>query len=81
MVLKCTILGAGVFSIECFGLWVSGLVFSLNVPNEFGVGFWATLMSNNCEGTDAMARDVVDGSKGVVDDLGQDNATCLSGAV
>ena len=44
MVLKCTILGVGVFSIECFGLWVSGLVFSLNVPNEFGVGFWATLV-------------------------------------
>ena len=81
MVLKCTILGAGVFSIECFGLWVSGLVFSLNVPNEFGVGFWATLVSNNCEGTDAMARDVVDGSKGVVGGLGQNNATCLSGAV
>ena len=40
VVLKCTILGAGVFLIECFGLWVSGLVFSLNVPNEFGVGFW-----------------------------------------
>ena len=81
MVLKCTILGAGVFSIECFGLWVSGLVFSLNVLDESGDGFWATLVSNNCEGTDAMARDVVDGSKGVVDDLGQDNATCLSGAV
>ena len=46
-----------------------------------GVGFWTTLVSNNCEGTDAMARDVVDGSKGVVDDLGQDNATCLSGAM
>ena len=38
-------------------------------------------MSNNCEGTDAMARDFVDGSKGVVGDLGQNNATCLSGAV
>ena len=81
MVLKCTILGGGVCSIECFGLWVSGLVFSLNVPNEFGVGFWATLVPNNCEGTDAMARDVVDGSKGVVGYLGQDNATWLSGAV
>ena len=81
MVLICTILGAGVFSIECFGLWVSGLVFSLNVPNEFGVGFWATLVSNNREGTDAMARDVVEGYDGVVGDLGQDNPTCLSGAV
>ena len=80
MVLICTMLDAGVFSIECFGLWVSGL-FSLNVPNEFGVGFWATLVSNNCEGTDAMARDVVDGYEGVVDGRGQDNATCLSGAV
>ena len=81
MVLKCTILSAGVVSIECFGLRVSGLVFSLNVPNEFGVGFWATLVSNNCEGTDAMAKDVVDGSKGVASGIGQDNATCLSSAV
>ena len=69
------------FSIECFRLWVSGLVFSLNVPNEFGVGFWATLMSNNCEGTDAMARDIVEGYEGVVSGLRHDNATCLSGAV
>ena len=51
------------------------------MSNEFGVGFWATLVSNNCEGTDAMARDVVEGYDGVVGDLGQDNATCLSGAV
>ena len=69
------------FSIECFGLWVSGLVFSLNVPNEFGVGFWATLMSNNCEETDAMARDVVEGYEGVASRLGQDDTTCLSDAV
>ena len=61
MVLKCTILDAGMFSIECFGLWVSGLVFFLKVPNEFGDGFWATLVSNNCEGTEAMARDVEEG--------------------
>ena len=27
-------LDAGVFSIECFGLWVSGLVFSLNELND-----------------------------------------------
>ena len=58
VVLKCTMLSAAVFSIECFGLWVSGLVFTLIVPNEFVVEFWATLVSNNCEGTDAMARDV-----------------------
>ena len=61
VVLKCTILDAGVFSIECFGLLVSGLVFTLNVPNEFGVGFWATLVSNNREGTEAMAGDVDEG--------------------
>ena len=63
--------------------WFVGVrsCFLPQMPNEFGVGFWATLVSNNCEGTDAMARDVVDGSKGVVGDLGQDNATCLSGAV
>ena len=72
---------AGVFSIECFGLWVLSLVFSLNVLVDSGDGFWATLVSNNCEGTDAMARDVVDGYEGVVGDLGQNNATCLSGAV
>ena len=81
MVLKCTILGAGVFSIECFGLWVSGLVFSLNVPNEFGVGFWATLVSNNREGTEELPRDVVEGYEGVVSGRVQDNASCLSGAV
>ena len=81
MVLKCTILGVGVFSIECFGLWVSGLVFSPNVPNEFGDGFWATLVSNNCEGTEETTRDVVEGYDGVVSGLGQDNATCLSDAV
>ena len=34
MVLKCTILGVGVFSIECFGLWVSGLVFSPSAKGE-----------------------------------------------
>ena len=60
---------------------VTGLVFSLNVLVEFGVGFWTTLVSNNCEGTDAMARDVVEGYDGVVGDLGQDNPMCLSGAV
>ena len=56
-------------------------VFSLNVPNEFGVGFWATLVSNNCEGKEAMARDIVEGYEGVVSGLRHDNATCLSGAV
>ena len=39
------------------------------------------LGSNNCERTDAMARDVVGGYEGVVGDLGQDSATCLSDAV
>ena len=54
---------------------------SLNVLGESGSGFWATLVSNNREGTEAMARDVDEGWDGVVSDLGQDNATCLSGAV
>ena len=81
MVLKCTILGAGVFSIKCFGLWVSGLCFLLNVPNEFGDGFWATLVPNNREVTEETTRDVVEGSEGIVSNLGHDNATCLSGAV
>ena len=74
-------LDAGVFSIACFGLWVSGLVFSLNVLDESGCGFWATLVSNNCEGTEELPRDVVEGSKGVASGIGQDNATCLSSAV
>ena len=38
-------------------------------------------MSNNREGTEAMPRDVVEGYEGVVSGLGQDNTTCLSGAV
>ena len=81
MVLKCTILGAGVFSIECFGLWVSGLVFSLYVQVESGCEFRATLVSNNREGTEESSRHVVEGSKGILSGLGQDNATCLSSAV
>ena len=54
---------------------------SLNVLGESGSGFWATLVSNNREGTEERTRDVVEGYEGVVSDLGQDNATCLSGAV
>ena len=34
MVLICTILGVGVLSIGCFGLWLSGLVFSPNAKGE-----------------------------------------------
>ena len=74
-------LGVGVVSIECFGLWVSGLVFSLNVLDESGCGFWATLVLNNREGTEELPRDVVEGYEGVAISLGHDNATCLSGAV
>ena len=60
---------------------VSGLVFSLDVLVESGCEFRATLVSNNRKGTEAMARDVVDGSKDVVGGLRQDNTTCLSNAV
>ena len=74
-------LNAGVFLIECFGLWVSGLVFSLNGLDDSGCGFRATLVSNNRERTEDMAKDVVEGYKGVASYLGQDNSTCLSGAV
>ena len=81
MVLICTILGIGVFSIECFGLGVAGLVFSLNVLDESGCGLWATLVPNNRDGTGKSTRDVVEGSEGVVSGLGHDNATWLSGAV
>jgi hypothetical protein len=70
-----------VFSIECFGLWVVSLVFSLNVLVNSGDGFWATLVSNNREGTEETTRDIVNGYEGIGSDLGQDNATCLSGAV
>ena len=45
---------------------------------ESGCGFWTSLVSNNRAGTEAMARDVVEG---VTIGLGHDNATCLSGAV
>ena len=81
MVLICTILSAGVFSIECLGLWVSGPVFSLNVWGESGCGFWATLVSNNRERTEDMTRDVAEGYEGVFSSLGYDIATCLRGAV
>jgi hypothetical protein len=81
VVLICTMLDAGVFSFACFGLWVSGLVFSLNVLDESGCGFRATLVSNNRERTEDMAKDVVEGYEGVASSLGQDNSKCLSGAV
>ena len=69
------------FLIECFGLWVSGLVFSLNGLDESGCGLWATLVPNNRDGTEKRTRDVVEGSEGIVSRLGHDIATCLSGAV
>ncbi len=46
-----------------------------------GVGFWATLKRNNREGTEERTKDVAESGEGVVSGLGQDNATCLSGAV
>ena len=39
------------------------------------------LVSNNHEGTEETTRDVVEGYDGVGSGLGQDYATCLSGAV
>ena len=71
----------GVFLIECYGLWVAGPVFSLNVGGESCCGFWATLVSNNRERTEDMARDVAEGYEGVFSSLGYGNATSLSGAV
>ena len=70
-------LSAGVFSIECLGLWVSGLVFL----SESGSGFWATLVSNNREGTEEMTKAVAKGYQGVVNGLGHGIAACLSGVV
>ena len=63
--------------------WFVGVksCFLLNVLVGSGVGFWATLVSNNREGTEAMARDVVDGYEGIAIGLGHDNATCLRSAV
>ena len=81
MVLICTILGIGVFSIECFGLWVAGLVFSLNGLDESGCGLLATLVPSNREGRKEYTRNVVECSEGVVSGLEYDNSTCLSGAV
>ena len=69
------------FSIECFGLWVAGLVFSLNGLDDSDCGLWATLVPNNREGIKESTRNVVEGSKGVASGLGHDNATWLSGAV
>ena len=69
------------FSIECFGLWVLSLVFSLNVLVDSRDGFWATLVSNNREGTEETTRDVVEGYEGVASGLRYVKATCLSGAV
>ena len=51
------------------------------VLNEFGVGFEATLVPHNREGTEETTRDVVEGYEGGVSGRGQDNASCLSGAV
>ena len=63
--------------------WFVGVrsCFSLNVPNEFGVGFWATLVSNNREGTEEMTKAVAKGCGGVVNGLGHGIAACLSGVV
>ena len=38
-------------------------------------------MKQSCEGTEETTRDVVEGYDGVGSGLGQDNASCLSGAV
>ena len=69
------------FLIKCFGLWVAGLVFSLNGLDESGCGLWATLVPNNHERTGKRTINVVEGSEGVISGLGHDTATCLSGAV
>ena len=62
------------FLIECFGLWVAGLVFSLNGLDESGCGLWATLVPNNREGMEKRTRDVVEGCEGVPSGLGHNNA-------
>ena len=63
--------------------WFVGVrsCFSLNGLDESGCGLRATLVSNNREGSEDMARNVVEGCEGVVGGLGQNTATCLSGAV
>ena len=48
-------------SIECFGLWVSGLVFSLNGLGESVVDSGQLLVSNNRAGTEEVTRDVAEG--------------------
>ena len=42
---------------------------------------WQLLVSNNREGKEETARDVVEGYEGIDSGLEQDNAMCLSGAV
>jgi hypothetical protein len=75
-------LGAGVLSIECFGLWLSGLVFSLNAKGEnVAEDLQKFKMPNNREGTEEMTKAVAKGLEGVFSDLGHGIAACLSGVV
>ena len=67
----------------CNRIKKSGLCFSLNGLGEVNLAVDSDnfLMSNNRERTEDMAEDVVEGYEGVASSLGQDNSTCLSGAV
>jgi hypothetical protein len=62
----------------CNRIEKSCLCFLSEWLGESGCGFWTSLVSNNRAGTEAMARD---GVEGVPIGLGHDHATCLSGAV
>ena len=75
-------LGAGVLSIECFGLWTLGLVFSPSAWDEnvaedsqkFGC---QTIVKERKKMTKAVAKCY----EGVASGLGHGTAACLSGVV
>ena len=79
------------FAVHCCLVWCVGVPQSFfTVHNECGSTFVEPLKSKKkyqtaseipFEGMGAMAREVVEGSEGVVSRLGHGNTTCLSGAV
>ena len=76
MIIKYTSLNYMVLGVRC------QVLFSLSMCwMNLAVNSGQLLVSNNREGTEERTRDVVEGYEGVASGLGQDNATCLSGAV
>ena len=75
-------LGAGVLSIECFGFWVTGLVFSPSAWDENVAEDLQKFESQTIgKATEEMTKAVAKGLEGVVNGLGHGIAACLSGMV